>query len=166
VHTRSATPTHQRTHADARTVGTDAKKTHAKKTRHKRSHSSSPSVTTSVPSKPTRTGNPCESATSCVVSGDGGALAAVNAVRAAHDLPAVSGGVSSNAQTCAQNRGGGSTCVPHYAWTSLPAQNGAKAVTKIAQFSGDWLLDPNTTTVNVGWAYTGGAYECALLKAP
>ena len=113
-----------------------------------------------------RHGDPCPSSPSCVVNGDGGALAAVNAYRTSHGLAAVTGGVSPNAQTCAQNKGSGPTCVPHYAWTSLPAQNGAKAVAKIAAFGSDWLLDSSTQTVSVGWAYVGGAYECVLLKAP
>lgn len=113
-----------------------------------------------------RHGNPCPSSTACVVDGDGGALAAVNAYRTSHGLAAVNGGVSPNAQTCAQNKGSGPTCVPHYAWTSLPAQNGAKAVAKIAAFGSDWLLDGSTQTVSVGWAYVDGQYECVLLKAP
>jgi hypothetical protein len=100
------------------------------------------------------------------VAGDGGALAAVNAFRTDHGLPAVTGGVSQNAQTCAQNKGSGPTCVPHYAWTSLADQNGTKAVAKIAAFGSDWLLDRGTQTVSVGWAYVGGSYECVLLKAP
>jgi hypothetical protein len=56
--------------------------------------------------------------------------------------------------------------VPHYAWTALPDQNGAKAVAKIASFGSSWLLDRSTKTINVGWAYLGGQYECVLLKAP
>lgn len=122
--------------------------------------------TPSTPAGAIRHGNPCSASATCVVNGDGGALAAVNAFRTGHGLPAVTGGVSANAQTCAQNKGSGSTCVPHYAWTSLPNQNGAKAVAKIAAFGSDWLLDRSTQTVSVGWAYVGGAYECVLLKAP
>jgi hypothetical protein len=56
--------------------------------------------------------------------------------------------------------------VPHYAWTSLADQDGAKAVRKIADFGRDWLLDPSVKTISVGWAYVGGQYECVLLKAP
>lgn len=136
-------------------------------------HSSASSQdTTSTSAAPTgssgavRHGDPCPSSSTCVVDGDGGALAAVNAYRTSHGLSAVNGGVSPNAQTCAQNKGSGPTCVPHYAWTSLPAQNGAKAVAKIAAFGSDWLLDRSTQTVSVGWAYVGGQYECVLLKAP
>jgi hypothetical protein len=113
-----------------------------------------------------RHGNPCSPASACIVDGDGGALAAVNAFRTGHGLAAVAGGVSPNAQTCARNKGSGPTCVPHYAWTALPDQNGAKAVAKIASFGSSWLLDRSTKTINVGWAYLGGQYECVLLKAP
>ncbi|HEU5007789.1 MAG TPA: hypothetical protein VFT67_12505 [Jatrophihabitantaceae bacterium] len=126
------------------------------------SSSASPTGPAGVP----RHGNPCASSSTCVVDGDGGALAAVNAYRTSHGLAAVTGGVSPNAQTCAQNKGSGPTCVPHYAWTALPAQNGAKAVAKIAAFGSDWLLDSSTQTVSVGWAYVDGQYECVLLKAP
>jgi hypothetical protein len=100
------------------------------------------------------------------VDGDGGALAAVNAYRTRHGLTAVPGGVSTNAQTCAENKGTGPTCVPHYAWTAVPDQDGAQAVGKIADFGSDWLLDASTKTISVGWAYVNGQYECVLLKAP
>jgi len=128
-----------------------------------------PSSSTALPTSsggPVRRGNPCAGAPACIVDGDGGALAAVNAFRTGHGLSAVAGGVSPNAQTCAQNKGSGPTCVPHYAWTALPDQNGAKAVAKIAAFGSNWLLDRSTRTVSVGWAYLGGQYECVLLKAP
>lgn len=127
---------------------------------------SSPSGLATSPAGAIRRGNPCSDAPTCIVSGDGGALAAVNAFRAQHGLSAVTGGVTPNAQTCAQNKGSGPTCVPHYAWTALPEQDGAKAVAKIAAFGSDWLLDRSTQTVSVGWAYVGGQYECVLLKAP
>jgi hypothetical protein len=127
----------------------------------------SPSLATSTaPAGPPRRGNPCAGSSSCVVGGDGGALAAVNAYRTAHGVPAVPGGVSSNAQICAQDKGSGPTCVPHYAWTALADQNGARAVRKIADFGSDWLLDQSVKTISVGWAYVGGQYECVLLKAP
>jgi hypothetical protein len=127
---------------------------------------SSATTGASGPTGAIRRGNPCSSSATCVVDGDGGALAAVNAFRTGHGLPAVTGGVSANAQTCAENKGSGSTCVPHYAWTAVPNQNGARAVAKIAAFGSDWLLDRGTQTVTVGWAYVGGQYECVLLKAP
>lgn len=113
-----------------------------------------------------RSGNPCTGAATCVVDGDGGAVAAVNAYRSDHHLPPVPGSVTTGAQTCALHNGGGSTCVPHYAWTSVAKQDGAAAVTKIAGFAGPWLLDAKMSSFSVGWAYVGGSYQCVLLKSP
>jgi len=114
-----------------------------------------------------RSGNPCPNrAASCAVDGDGGAIAAVNAFRTKHGQPAVQGSVTQAAQTCAAKNGSGATCVPHYAYTSLPSQDGTKAVAKIADFAQKWLLDPKMSTFSVGWAYVRGTYECVLLKAP
>ena len=122
--------------------------------------------TTSLPASPARTGNPCNGQASCLVSGDGGALAALNSFRAQHGLAPVAGGVSTNAQTCALNQGSGSTCVPHYAWTGLPTQNGAEAIQKISQFGSSWMLDSGIQRIDIGWAYVGGQYQCVLLKSP
>jgi hypothetical protein len=120
-----------------------------------------------TPAGRTRSGNPCPNrAASCAVDGDGGAIAAVNAFRTKHGLSAVQGTVTPAAQTCAAKNGSGATCVPHYAYTSLPSQDGAKAVAKIADFAQKWLLDPKMSTFSVGWAYVRGTYECVLLKAP
>ena len=132
---------------------------------------STPATATPTSSTPVVTGtpgagNPCPSAPACVVPGDGGAIAAVNAYRAAHHLPAVPGDVSDAAQTCAMLKGGGSTCVPHYAFTALASQDGTLAIGKIAQFASPWLLDPGISTMSAGWAYVDGQYECVLLKAP
>jgi hypothetical protein len=122
---------------------------------------------TTTPAGRTRSGNPCQNhAASCAVDGDGGAIAAVNAFRIKHGLSAVQGSVTQAAQTCAAKNGSGATCVPHYAYTSLPSQDGTKAVAKIADFAQKWLLDPQMSTFSVGWAYVGGTYECVLLKAP
>lgn len=122
--------------------------------------------TTSLPASPARSGNPCGAQQSCLVSGDGGALAAFNAFRAQHGVPPVAGGVSSNAQTCALNQGSGSTCVPHYAWTGVPTQDGAQAIAKISGFGSSWMLDKGIQRIDVGWAYVGGQYQCVLLKSP
>lgn len=128
---------------------------------------STPASSTPVPTgTPGATGNPCPSAPACVVPGDGGAMAAVNAYRAAHHLPAVPGEVSQAAQTCALHNGSGDTCVPHYAYTALASQDGTLAIGKISQFASSWLLDPGVSTMSAGWAYVGGQYECVLLKAP
>lgn len=122
---------------------------------------------TTTPAGRTRSGNPCPNhAASCAVDGDGGAIAAMNAFRTKHGLSAVQGSVTQAAQTCAAKNGSGSTCVPHYAYTSLPTQDGTKAVAKIADFAEKWLLDPKMSTLSVGWAYVRGSYECVLLKAP
>jgi hypothetical protein len=131
------------------------------------STSSSPTDTASSSTPATvRSGNPCTGAATCVVDGDGGAVAAVNAYRAQHHLPPVPGTVTANAQTCALHSGGGATCVPHYAWTSMRTQDGTAAITKIASFAGPWLLDAKMSSFSVGWAYAGGSYQCVLLKTP
>jgi hypothetical protein len=158
VQTPASSPTHAgRTHSQS--AGRSLAPSHGATT--------SPALDTGTePAGPPRRGNPCAGAESCVVDGDGGALAAVNAYRTAHGAPAVPGGVTSNAQVCAEHKGTGPTCVPHYAWTSLADQDGAKAVRKIADFGRDWLLDPSVKTISVGWSYVGGQYECVLLKAP
>jgi hypothetical protein len=145
----SATPTTQRTSTSA-------------------AHTSTAPSTPTSPTSPSapRTGNPCRGGNSCIVDGDGGAIAAVNALRTAHGLSRVPGAVTKNAQTCALHNGGGSTCIPHYAWTSVPAQDGKKAIAKIEDFGEAWLLDAKMSTLSVGWAYVGGSYECVLLKSP
>lgn len=130
------------------------------------SAATSAAPTTSLPASPARSGNPCGGQSTCLVDGDGGALAALNAFRAQHGLPPVAGGVSANAQTCALNQGSGSTCVPHYAWTGVPTQNGAQAIQKIAQFGSSWMLDSGIQRIDIGWAYVGGQYQCVLLKSP
>lgn len=128
----------------------------------------SPSTSTSAtsPGVPAASGNPCPAVTSCVVTGDGGAIAALNAFRAANGAPPAAVSVTTNAQTCALNKGGGPTCVPHYAWTSVPTQAGAQAITKIESFGKAWMLDAKAQSFSVGWAYVGGQYNCVLLKSP
>lgn len=162
-HTQNAAPT-----GPAVTYSSRAAKTPA----HRAAKSSAPATTrvsapvTSLPAQPVRAGNPCNGQQSCLVSGDGGALAAFNAFRAQHGVPPVAGGVSANAQTCALNQGSGSTCVPHYAWTGVPTQDGAKAIQKISQFGTSWMLDTGIQRIDIGWAYVGGQYQCVLLKSP
>jgi hypothetical protein len=130
------------------------------------STSATASASSTAPTSPPASGNPCPAAPSCFVDGDGGAVAAVNAFRTKHGVPVVTGAVSAAAQTCALKNGTGPTCVPHYAWTSVPSQDGRLAVTKAAQFAGPWLLDAKMASFNVGWAYVGGQYNCVLLKSP
>jgi hypothetical protein len=111
-------------------------------------------------------GNPCPTQPACAVSGDAGLVAAVTSYRTDHHVPAVAGTVSTNAQTCALRRGSGSTCVPHYAWTNVPNQDAALAVSKIADFSSSWMLDPGMQRLEVGWAWNGQSWDCVLLKTP
>jgi hypothetical protein len=127
---------------------------------------------TSAAPKPTSTANPCPSATPCPVPGDtGAAVAALNTFRASHGQPAVPGAASGQAQQCALSLGDGPTCQPHYAWQPVTTQDGAQAISKIAQQDGgQWLLDPAMSSFSVGWAYTPGAnggpgtYQFAVLK--
>ncbi|MCW2645838.1 MAG: hypothetical protein JWP07_1947 [Pseudonocardiales bacterium] len=136
------------------------------------SRTKSASTSTSAAPKPTSTANPCPSATPCAVPGDsGGAVAALNTFRASHGLPAVSGAATAQAQQCALGQGDGPTCQPHYAWQPVATQDGAQAISKIAQQDGGkWLLDPAMSSFSVGWAYTPGAnggpgsYQFAVLK--
>ncbi len=116
------------------------------------------STATSAVPKPTSTANPCPSAQPCAVPGDnGGAVAALNKLRAGHGRPAVSGAASAQAQQCALSQGNGPTCQPHYAWQPVATQDGSKAINKMAQQDGGkWLLDPAMSSFSVGWAYTPG----------
>lgn len=112
-------------------------------------------------------GNPCPSTAACVVRGDaGGVIAALNRFRLSHGLPAVLGSASSRAQLCALDQGAGPACVSHFAWEVVPNQDGAQVISLIAGRGAQWLLDPGTTSVNVGWAYLPSTrqYECAILK--
>lgn len=121
---------------------------------------------TSLPASPGARGNPCNRASSCLVPGDGGAVAAVNDFRTHHHLSPVRGMVTSDAQRCAQTTGGGATCVPHYAYTVLRWQDGATAVDKVNSFNPGWLTDPDIKRIQIGWWYTGGSYNFAILKSP
>lgn len=97
---------------------------------------------------------------------DGGVVAAVNALRASHALPPVTGAVSPAAVQCAQAKGSGPSCVPHYVYAVVPTEDGAKAVADIVGFSPKWLLDPATTRIAVGWSPQGSEFALALLKWP
>jgi hypothetical protein len=121
---------------------------------------------------PVRTGNPCPSPAPCAVQGDDAQLvAAVNAFRAAHQLPVVPGTVSPQAQQCALAQGNGPACAPSYSWEPVPAQSAAQVIALIVgRDGGKWLLDPSMVSFSVGWAYApgeGGApgqWESAILK--
>jgi hypothetical protein len=114
-----------------------------------------------TPTGPPCTGNPC------AVPGDAGnAVAAVNGFRTAHGLQPVPGAVSTDAAQCALAQGSGSSCRPHYAWETLPAQDGQSCVQLVGQRDAPWLLDQGMQSFSVGWAYDPGQQQwyCALLK--
>jgi hypothetical protein len=125
----------------------------------------SSSSSSSAPPATVHTDNPCPDEKSCAVDGDAGLIALVNAYRTEHKRDEVDGVVSENAKKCAL-RQGGSTCVPHYAWTSLPKQDAAAAMKKFQGFSGSWMLDAKMTKLEVGWAWDGSGWRVALLKSP
>jgi hypothetical protein len=120
---------------------------------------------------PARTG-PCPSPAPCAVPGDHAQLvAAIDAFRAAHQLPTVPGTVSAKAQQCALAQGTGPACAPSYSWQAVPAQSAEQVIARLAaRDGGKWLLDPSTVSFSVGWAYApgmGGAsgqWESAILK--
>lgn len=115
---------------------------------------------------PTPTGPPCTGGP-CAVPGDAGnALAAVNNYRLAHGQQPAPGAVTPDAAQCALAQGSGASCRPHYAWETLPAQDGQACVQLIAQRDSAWLLDRSMQSFSVGWAYdpTQQQWYCALLK--
>jgi hypothetical protein len=125
------------------------------------------------PRTSTRSGGGCPTPAPCVIgSDDGGVVAALNAFRASHGMSPVAGSTSAQAQQCALNQGDGPACAPHYAWQPLPTRDGTKLISMIASGGNGaaWLLDPQVTSVSVGWAYepggggSAGQYECAILK--
>jgi hypothetical protein len=127
---------------------------------------STPSTSAPRTTRPA-TGNPCPSSGACTVSGDaGGVVAALNGFRVSHGVPAVPGGASSQAQQCALDEGAGPACAQHFAWEIVPMQDGARVISQIASRGAQWLLDPDMTSVSVGWAFvpSTGQYECAILK--
>ena len=125
------------------------------------------------PRTSTTSGGGCPTPAPCVIgSDDGGVVAALNAFRASHGASPVVGSTSAQAQQCALNQGDSPACAPHYAWQPLPTRDAAKLISMVASASNGfaWLLDPQVTSVSVGWAYqpggggSAGQYECAILK--
>src|SRR5215475_7776695 len=123
------------------------------------------------PPAPARTG-PCPAPAPCAVPGDHARLvAAVNAFRAAHQLPTVPGTVSPQAQQCALAQGTGPACAPSSSWQLVSTQSAAQVIARIvARDGGCWLLDPSTVSFSAGWAYVPGTrgapgqWESAILK--
>jgi hypothetical protein len=102
----------------------------------------------------------------CVLAGDPGIIAAVNALRKSQSLPAVTAGTSAQATSCALHSGDGSSCPGSYYWAHVPATQGTAIVTKISTLSGGraWLLNPKLTKLAVGCAQpVTGQYQCAVL---
>lgn len=114
-------------------------------------------------STPPQAAGPCAGASSCMVPGDGGLAAALNAARAQRGSPPASVTVSNAAQQCALALG----CNSQYALQAEPAQDGAAAVRDLLAESGsEWLLAPGTSAVGVGWAYSATyGYVAVLLRA-
>jgi len=119
---------------------------------------------------PTNTTVSCPSPAPCAIDGDAGAIAALNAFRTSHNLPAVPGAVTAAAQQCALTQGNGPSCEPSYAWQPVPTHDGAAAVSLIAGRNTPWLLDSGMTSFGVGWAFVPGApgsagqLWCAIVK--
>lgn len=130
---------------------------------HSASHPSTRASATTSASTPPVGGTSCPTQTTCVLTGDvGQGVAAVNAYRSTHGQPAVPGSVGPEAQQCALHNGNG--CSGGWAETELAKPDGTQAVQKIQSFG--HLLDPNTKSFEVGWAYDPGAklYYFAIIR--
>lgn len=123
-----------------------------------------PKPTSTVPSSPPRTGNPCAGQATCGVAGDGGVVAALNAYRTTHGQTAVTGSATAAAQTCAEHNGSAQFCAEHWIYTTVGSQNGQDCVKGFAGFNPSWLLDKRMTSFSVGWAYVNGSYQCAVTE--
>lgn len=98
----------------------------------------------------------CPGEAPCIAPGDiGNAVAAINAYRVQHGVPAVNGAVTRAAQTCAVTNGG--QCTGNWAESQVPGASGVAAIHKVAGFTN--LLDRNLVSLQVGWAYDPGAQE-------
>jgi hypothetical protein len=122
-----------------------------------------PPPTVVRPPTPPRAAGPCGAAAKCVVPGDGGLAAAIDAARAQRGAAPVTVVVSGDAQQCALALG----CSGQYALQAEPAQNGAAAVRDLGADPGSgWLLAPGTSAIGVGWAYIATyGYVAVLLRA-
>jgi hypothetical protein len=105
----------------------------------------------------------CPTSETCILDGDvGNGIQAINDYRTQHGKPAVPGSVSRQAQTCALHNGSG--CSGGWAETELATPDGAEAVHKMLEFAK--FLDPDMTSVEVGWAYDPHAklYYFAIVR--
>lgn len=118
----------------------------------------------STPSALRSTGTTCTTVPGCGLAGDGGLLAALNALRAQHNLSPVTGTITSAAEKCAAANGDTPNCPGSYFWEPVTTQSGSDVLTKIAaQPSGtSFLLAPRLTSVAIGWVHAGN-WNCALI---
>lgn len=127
------------------------------------SRSAPTSPATSITTQPATGETTCPTATPCALAGDaGGAVAAVNAARAADHQPAVSGQTSQAAQQCALTKG--NECSGSWAVTWGSAADGTGLVARIPDHTE--LLDPKLTGFQVGWAYfpDSKTYYLAIIR--
>jgi hypothetical protein len=111
----------------------------------------SPSATATTPAAGVTS---CPTSETCILEGDvGNAIPAINDYRTRHGQPAIPGEAAPQAQNCALRNGNG--CSGGWAETLLSDPDGRQAVHKILPFA--HLLDPQMTSIQVGWAYDPGA---------
>lgn len=96
----------------------------------------------------------CPTSSRCIVPGDGGTIAAINAYRAANGKSAASGTVSAAAQRCALTDGG--DCAGSWAESQVPDGTAAAAIGKVRSL-GKLLADYRSFAV--GWAYDPGSKQ-------
>ena len=95
----------------------------------------------------------CPSSSTCTVPGDiGGAVSAINSLRAQHGLSAVQASITDAADQCALTSG--SDCPQSYVWVHVDDLSGKSVVAAVQGFNGtDNLLDADATKFAIGWAY-------------
>lgn len=136
-------------------------------TRDSSSQASRTPTTTPTPTPTASSSSPA--ACPCSISGDGGAIAALNKARrnVVPRLPTAHGTVTTAAKSCAESLALGATafCPPGYASAEEPSQDGRQAVADAYSNGGSWFTDPNLTSFQVGWAYDGaGHYYCVFIE--
>lgn len=111
----------------------------------------------------------CPTAAPCALPDDvGHVVSALNAYRAAHHEPPVTGSVTAAAQRCALANGDTSACPAGYYWQPV-GRSGTQVIQKIAASGGrgtSWLTDPRMRSVQVGWAYlpSSKSFECVVVS--
>ena len=107
----------------------------------------------------------CAAGAPCVVGGTGQVESALDQYRRAHGSQGVAAVVTDAAQRCAVTGGDGPSCADPFAVARERQQSGHQAVDDIASGYGNWLLDPNLRSVEVGWAYDPrtAQYVCVLI---